>query len=249
MAGHSQFKNIMHRKGAQDARRARQFAKLIREITVSARTGIPEPSSNPRLRAAVAAAREANMPKDTVERAIKKASGAAGGEDFAEVRYEGYGPAGVAVIVEALTDNRNRTASDMRATFSRHGGALGETNSVAFLFSRLGVVRYPASAASEDAMLEAAIEAGAENVESGPEGHEITTSVDDFFAVRDALEARFGPPAEAKLDWRPNTTVALDEEHAASVLKLLDALEEFDDVQSVYANYDIPETVLQKLSA
>jgi YebC/PmpR family DNA-binding regulatory protein len=249
MAGHSQFKNIMHRKGAQDARRARQFAKLIREITVSARTGLPDPASNPRLRAAVAAAREANMPKDTVERAIKKASGAAGGEDFVEVRYEGYGPAGVAIIVEALTDNRNRTASDMRATFSRHGGALGETNSVAFLFSRLGVVRYPASAANEEAMLEAAIEAGAENVESGPEGHEITTSVDDFFAVRDALEARFGPPAEAKRDWRPTMTVALDEERAAAVLKLLDALEEFDDVQNVYANYDIPETVLQRLSA
>jgi YebC/PmpR family DNA-binding regulatory protein len=249
MAGHSQFKNIMHRKGAQDARRARQFAKLIREITVSARTGLPEPGSNPRLRAAVAAAREANMPKDTVERAIKKATGGAGGEDFAEVRYEGYGPAGVAVIVEALTDNRNRTASDVRATFSRNGGALGETNAVAFLFSRLGVVRYPASVASEDEMLEAAIEAGAENVESGPEGHEVTTSVENFFAVRDAMEARFGPPAEAKLDWRPNTTVALDEERAAAVLKLLDALEEFDDVQNVYANYDIPETVLQKLSA
>ncbi len=239
----------MHRKGAQDARRARQFAKLIREITVSARTGLPDPGSNPRLRAAVAAAREANMPKDTVERAIKKATGGAGGEDFAEVRYEGYGPAGVAVIVEALTDNRNRTASDMRATLSRHGGALGETNAVAFLFSRLGVVRYPASVASEDEMLEAAIEAGAENVESGAEGHEVTTSVENFFAVRDAMEARFGPPAEAKLDWRPNTTVALDEERAAAVLKLLDALEEFDDVQNVYANYDIPETVLQKLSA
>ncbi|MBN9509019.1 MAG: YebC/PmpR family DNA-binding transcriptional regulator [Alphaproteobacteria bacterium] len=249
MAGHSQFKNIMHRKGAQDARRARQFAKLIREITVSARTGLPEPGSNPRLRAAVAAAREANMPKDTVERAIKKAAGGTGGDDFAEVRYEGYGPAGIAVIVEALTDNRNRTASDMRATFSRHGGALGETNSVAFLFSRLGVVRYAANVASEDEMLEAAIEAGAENVESGAEGHEVTTSVENFFAVRDAMEARFGPPAEAKLDWRPSTTVVLDEERAAAVLKLLDALEEFDDVQNVYANYDIPETVLQKLSA
>jgi YebC/PmpR family DNA-binding regulatory protein len=162
MAGHSQFKNIMHRKGAQDARRARQFARLIREITVAARHGLPDPASNPRLRAAVTAARQANMPKDTVDRAIKKATGAGAGEDYAEVRYEGYGPAGVAIIVEALTDNRNRTASDIRSAFAKHGGALGETNSVSFLFSRLGVIRYPAAAADTDAMLEAAIEAGAE---------------------------------------------------------------------------------------
>ena len=249
MAGHSQFKNIMHRKGAQDARRARQFARLIREITVAARNGLPDPASNPRLRAAVAAAREANMPKDTVDRAIKKASGAAAGEDYAEVRYEGYGPAGVAVIVEALTDNRNRTASDVRSAFSKHGGALGETNSVAFLFTRLGVVRYPASAASEDAMLEAAIEAGADNVESTDEAHEVTTTPDNFFAVRDALEARFGPPETARLDWRPATSVTLDEERARAVMKLLDALEESDDVQNVYANFDIPESVMATLSA
>src|SRR4051812_26256110 len=166
MAGHSQFKNIMHRKGAQDARRARQFAKIIREITVAARQGLPDPASNPRLRAAVIAARQANMPKDTVDRAIKKAAGASGGDDYVEVRYEGYGPAGVAVIVEALTDNRNRTASDVRAAFGKYGGALGETNSVSFLFTRLGVIRYPAAAASADAMLEASIEAGADNVES-----------------------------------------------------------------------------------
>ncbi|MCW3477419.1 YebC/PmpR family DNA-binding transcriptional regulator [Limobrevibacterium gyesilva] len=249
MAGHSQFKNIMHRKGAQDAKRARMFAKIIREITVSARSGLPDPAANPRLRAAVAAAREANMPRDTIERAIKKATGAAGGEDYAEVRYEGYGPAGVAVIVEALTDNRNRTASDVRSAFSKHGGALGETNSVSFLFSRLGVVRYPASAASEDGMLEAAIEAGADNVESGPDGHEVTTSVDSFFAVRDALESRFGVPESAKLDWRPTTTVTLDEEKAGALMKLLDVLEDNDDVQSVYANFDIPDSVLQKMSA
>jgi YebC/PmpR family DNA-binding regulatory protein len=249
MAGHSQFKNIMHRKGAQDARRARQFAKLIREITVSARQGLPDPAFNPRLRAAVIAAREANMPKDTVDRAIKKASGAAAGDDYVEVRYEGYGPSGVAVIIEALTDNRNRTASDVRAAFSKYGGALGETNSVAFLFSRLGVVRYPAGAASEEAMLEAAIEAGADNAESGPEGHEVTTSAESFFAVRDALESRFGAPAEARLEWRPATTVTLDEERARSVLKLLEVLEESDDVQNVYANFDIPEGVMQKLSA
>jgi YebC/PmpR family DNA-binding regulatory protein len=249
MAGHSQFKNIMHRKGAQDARRARMFAKLIREITVSARTGLPDAAANPRLRAAMAAARAANMPRDTIERAVKKATGGAGGEDYAEVRYEGYGPAGVAVIVEALTDNRNRTASDVRSAFSKHGGALGETNSVSFLFSRLGVVRYPLSVASEDEMLEAAIEAGANNVESSADGHEVTTSVEGFFAVRDALEARFGAPESARFDWRPTTTVTLDEEKAAILMKLLDVLEDSDDVQNVYANFDIPEAVLQKISA
>ena len=249
MAGHSQFKNIMHRKGAQDARRARQFAKLIREITVSARQGLPDPAFNPRLRAAVIAARQANMPKDTVDRAIKKATGAGAGEDYAEVRYEGYGPAGVAVIVEALTDNRNRTASDVRSAFSKHGGALGETNSVSFLFNRVGVIRYPAAAASEDAMLEAAIEAGADNVESDAESHEVTCATDDFFAVRDALESRFGAPESAKLDWRPTTQVTLDEDRAGSLLKLLDALEDNDDVQNVYANFDIPDAVMQLLSA
>jgi YebC/PmpR family DNA-binding regulatory protein len=249
MAGHSQFKNIMHRKGAQDARRARQFAKIIREITVSARQGLPDPNANPRLRAAVTAARQANMPKDTVDRAIKKALGAGGGDDYAEVRYEGYGPAGVAVIVEALTDNRNRTASDIRSAFSKYGGALGETNSVSFLFNRMGVIRYPAAAASADDMLEGGIEAGAENVESNDEAHEVTCAIEDFFAVRDALEARFGAPEEAKLDWRPTTSVTLEEEdRASSVLKLLDVLDESDDVQNVYANFDIPDAVMQKLS-
>ena len=243
MAGHSQFKNIMHRKGAQDAKRARQFAKLIREITVSARQGLPDPAFNPRLRAAMSAAR------DTIERAVKKATGAGGGDDYAEVRYEGYGPAGVAVIVETLTDNRNRTASDVRAAFNKHGGALGETNSVSFMFSRVGVIEYPAKAASADAILEGAIEAGADDAASGPDGHEVTCAVDDFFAVRDALEARFGPPASAKLDWRPSTSVTLDEERAASLLKLIDALEDSDDVQNVYANFDIPEDVMQALSA
>ena len=249
MAGHSQFKNIMHRKGAQDAKRARQFAKLIREITVSARQGLPDPAFNPRLRAAMSAAREANMPRDTIERAVKKATGAGGGDDYVEVRYEGYGPAGVAVIVETLTDNRNRTASDVRAAFNKHGGALGETNSVSFMFTRTGVIEYAAKAASADAMLEAAIEAGADDVASGPEGHEVTCAVDDLFAVRDALEARFGPPASAKLDWRPSTSVTLDEDRATSLLKLIDALEDSDDVQNVYANFDIPEDVMQALSA
>ncbi len=249
MAGHSQFKNIMHRKGAQDARRARQFAKLIREITVSARSGLPDPGSNPRLRAAIAAAREANMPRDTIDRAIKKASGGGQGEDYAEVRYEGYGPAGVAIIVEALTDNRNRTASDLRSAFSKYGGALGETNSVSFLFNRLGVIRYPARRGAADDMLEAAIEAGADNVESDAEAHEVTCAVDDFFAVRDAMEARFGPPESAKLDWRPATVVTLDEDRATSLLKLIDVLEDSDDVQNVYANFEIPDEVMQRLSA
>ena len=247
MAGHSQFKNIMHRKGAQDAKRARQFAKFIREITVSAKTGMPDPAFNPRLRAAVVAAREANMPRDTIERAIKKASGAGVGEDYVEVRYEGYGPAGVAVIVEARTDNRNRTASDVRSAFSKHGGALGETNSVSFLFNRVGVIRYPAAAASEDAMLEAAIEAGADNVESDAESHEVTCATDDFFAVRDALESRFGAPESAKLDWRPTTQVTLDEDRAGSLLKLLDALEDNDDVQNVTANFELSDALVAKL--
>ena len=249
MAGHSQFKNIMHRKGAQDARRARQFAKIIREITVSARQGLPDPAFNPRLRAAVVAARITNMPKDTIDRAIKKATGAGGGDDYAEVRYEGYGPAGVAIIVEALTDNRNRTASDVRTAFNKHGGSLGETNSVSFLFNRLGAIRYPAAAATADAMLESAIEAGADDVESGEDGHEVTCAIESFFAVRDALEARFGEPESAKLDWRPTMVITLDEDSAAGLLKLVDALEDNDDVQNVYANFDIPESVLQKLSA
>jgi len=249
MAGHSQFKNIMHRKGAQDARRARQFAKLIREITVAARSGLPDPAANPRLRAAVAAARQANMPKDTIDRAIKKATGEAGSDDYAEVRYEGYGPSGVAIIVEALTDNRNRTAGEIRSAFAKHGGTLGETNSVAFLFQRLGVIRYSAKSATADAMLEAAIEAGAENVETTPDGHEVTTSVEDFFAVRDALESRFGAPESAQLEWRPLSTVTLDETTAPVVMKLLEALEDNDDVQNVYANFEISEALLQKLSA
>ncbi len=249
MAGHSQFKNIMHRKGAQDAKRARIFAKLIREITVSARQGLPDPASNPRLRAALTAARQANMTRDTIERAVKKATGAGGSDDYQEVRYEGYGPAGVAMIVETLTDNRNRTAGDVRSAFAKNGGALGETNAVSFLFNRLGVIRYPLDVATADDMLEAAIEAGAENAESDAEAHEVTCPVEDFFAVRDALEAKFGPPETAKLDWRPTMEVTLDEDKAKSLLKLLDQLEDNDDVQNVYANFDIPDAVMQRLSA
>ncbi|HTQ72349.1 MAG TPA: YebC/PmpR family DNA-binding transcriptional regulator, partial [Acidocella sp.] len=202
-----------------------------------------------RLRAAVAAALKQNMTRDAIDRAIKKASGAAGAENYEAVRYEGYGPAGVAVIVEALTDNRNRTASVVRAAFNKAGGALGETNSVSFMFNRLGAVRYPANAADAEAMLEAAIEAGADDVVSGEEGHEVLVGLEGFFAVRDALAQKFGEPAEARIEWRPNMTVALDEDKAASVLKLLDVLEDDDDVQNVYANFEVAEDVMAKLSA
>ncbi|GBR44947.1 MULTISPECIES: YebC/PmpR family DNA-binding transcriptional regulator [Gluconobacter] len=249
MAGHSQFKNIMHRKGAQDAKRAKQFAKVLREITVATRSGLPDPASNPRLRAAISMAREVNMPKDNVERAIKKASGAAGGDDYVEVRYEGYGPAGVALIVEGLTDNRNRTAGEVRAAFSKHGGSLGETNSVSFMFQRLGVISYPLDVASEDEMLEAAIEAGADNAETTEEGHEVTCAMENFFAVRDALESRFGEAQSSKLDWRPENSVTLDEDKARSVMKLIDVLEDSDDIQAVYANFDIPDDVAEALAA
>jgi YebC/PmpR family DNA-binding regulatory protein len=249
MAGHSHAKNIMHRKAAQGAKKAQAFGKLIREITVSARTGLPDPAANPRLRAAVKAALTANMTRETIDRAIKRAALGGQGEDYAEVRYEGYGPYGVAVIVEALTDNRNRTAGDVRSIFGKHGGALGESNSVAFQFERKGVIRYPAAAAGAEAMLEAAIEAGAEDVDSDGEGHEVMTSVEDLFAVRDALEQRFGGADSAKLEWIPNVTVDLDEDRAGAILKLIDALDDNDDVQNVYANFEVSETVMQRLSA
>ena len=250
MAGHSHSKNIMHRKGAQDARKARQFAKVIREITVSAKQGLPDPAANPRLRAAVVAARVMNMPKDTIDRAIRKASEGTAGDDYVEVRYEGYGPAGVAVIVEALTDNRNRTASDLRSAFNKNGGAMGESNSVAFQFNRIGAIRYPPAAATADAMMDAAIEAGAEDVDSDADGHEVTCATDDLFAVRDALEAGFGAPESAKLDWRPTVTITVDDpERATALLKLLDALEDNDDVQTVYSNADIPDAVMERIAA
>jgi len=247
MAGHSQFKNIMHRKGGQDAKRARAFAKIGREITVAVKLGSPDPAHNPRLRSAMIAARQQNMTRDVIERALKKAQGAGAGEDFSEVRYEGRGPAGVAIIVEALTDNRNRTSSDLRTAFSKHGGAFGET--VAFQFDRVGVVRYPAGAADADTMLEAAIEAGADDVLSGEAGHEIVAAVDQLAAVQAALEARFGEAERAGLEWRPNLTVPLDEDAARSVLKLIDILDDHDDVQTVTANFEVDDAVLQKLSA
>lgn len=248
MAGHSQFKNIMHRKGAQDAKRAKVFTKLIRELTVSAKTGQPDPAANPRLRAAIQAARVANMPKDTIDRAIKRGAGGDDGANYEEVRYEGYGPGSVAVIVEALTDNRNRTASEVRAAFNKSGGALGESNSVSFMFDRIGAIHYPAETASADAVFEAALEAGADEVESGEDGHDIICQPDDLAAVRDALEAVFGTPEYARLDWRAQTqTPVADEDTARSLLKFLDVLEDNDDVQRVQTNADIAEEIMEKL--
>jgi len=249
MAGHSQFKNIMYRKGAQDKKRGKIFTKLIRELTTAARSGLPDPAANPRLRAAVLAARQANMSKDTVDRAIKRGAGGEAGEAYDEVRYEGYGPGGVAVIVEALTDNRNRTASEVRAAFTKSGGALAETGSVAFMFDHVGEIAYPAKAASADDMLEAAIEAGAADVESAEEGHVVISAPEDFNTVRDALEGRFGPAESARLGWRPKTSTALDEDTAATLLKLLDTLEDSDDVQNVYANFEVGDEVMARLSA
>src|SRR5215472_14673656 len=249
MAGHSQFKNIMYRKGAQDKKRAKVFTKIIRELTTAARSGLPDPAANPRLRAAVLSARQANMPRDTVERAIRRGSGAEGGEAYDEVRYEGYGPGGIAVIVEALTDNRNRTASEVRAAFTKSSGALGETNSVSFMFDRVGEIVYPAETASADDMLEAGIEAGAADVESDDERHVVLSSVDDFNEVRDGLEQRFGEAQSARLIWRPKTTSPIDEGTATSLFKLLESLEDSDDVQNVYANFEVAEDVMARLSA
>jgi len=249
MAGHSQFKNIMHRKGAQDAKRSKIFNKIAREITVAAKAGMPDPASNPRLRAAIIAARVQNMPRDRIDRAIKSA--APGGDDnvYDEVRYEGFGPGGISLIVEALTENRNRTASEVRTAFSKAGGALGETNSVSFMFNRVGLIYYPASAGGADAVFEVALEAGADNVESDDEGHEITTTVEGFAAARDALEAKFGTAESARLSWVPINTIEPTEEAAASLLKLIDVLEDNDDVQTVFGNFDIPADLLEKLSA
>jgi len=249
MSGHSQFKNIMYRKGAQDKKRGKVFTKIIRELTTAARSGLPDPNANPRLRAAILAARQANMPKDTVERAIKRGAGGEGGEAYDEVRYEGYGPGGIAVVVEALTDNRNRTASEVRAAFTKAGGALGETNSVGFLFDHVGEIAYPATAASADQMLDAAIEAGAGDVESDDDGHVVIAAPEDFNSVRDALEQRFGPATLARLAWRPKSATMIDEETASGLFKLIETLEDSDDVQNVYANFEVGEDVLARLSA
>jgi YebC/PmpR family DNA-binding regulatory protein len=247
MAGHSQYKNIMFRKGRQDKERSKLFSKLAREITVAAKSGLPDPVHNPRLRAAILAAREENMPKDNIERAIKKASGG-DAENIEEVRYEGYGPGGTAFIIEALTDNRNRTAADIRAAFSKYGGALGETNSVAFLFAHVGSIVYPTARGSEDAMLEAAIECGAEECVSSDDGHEFLCRIEDYGAVRDALEAKLGPPQSAAIVWRAQNNVAVGDETGETLVKLLDVLDDHDDVQRVYGNYELSDTLMEKLA-
>jgi YebC/PmpR family DNA-binding regulatory protein len=248
MAGHSQFKNIMHRKGRQDKVRSKLFGKLAREITVSAKIGLPDPAFNPRLRAAILAARAENMPKDNIERAVKKASGT-DSENYDEIRYEGYGPGGVAVIVEALTDNHNRTAGEVRATFTKNGGNLATTGAVSFMFNHVGVVEYDAKAASADAMLDAAIEAGAEDVTSNEDGHQIVTSAETLRDVAKALEAKFGEPRKAALLWKPQNTVAVDDETGEKLLKLIESLDESDDVQNVYANFEVSDALIQKMSA
>jgi YebC/PmpR family DNA-binding regulatory protein len=248
MAGHSQFKNIMHRKGRQDKVRSKLFGKLAREITVSAKLGLPDPAFNPRLRAAVIAARAENMPKDNIDRAIKKSQGS-DTENYDEIRYEGYGPGGVAIIVEALTDNRNRTAGEVRAIFSKNGGNLAETGAVSFMFSHVGIVEFDAKAASADAMLEAAIEAGVEDVTSNDDGHQIITTPDTLNDVAKALEAKFGEPRKASLLWRPQNTIALDDEAGEKVLKLLESLDDSDDVQNVYANFEVSDTLVARMSA
>ena len=246
MAGHSQFKNIMHRKGRQDAQKSKLFGKLAREITVAAKLGTPDPAMNPRLRAAVVAARQENMPKDNIERAVKKAIGGEG-ENYEEIRYEGYGPGGVALIVEALTDNRNRAASDIRSYFTRSGGNLGETGSVSFMFDRTGIIEYDAPTASDDAMLDAAIEAGADDVISSESGHEIYASQDSFREVAKALETKFGEPRKAALTWRPQNTIAVDDETGEKLLKLIDMLNEHDDVQNVFANFEVSDALVAKM--
>ena len=248
MAGHSQFKNIMYRKGAQDAKRSKMFSKLSREITVAAKQGLPDPDSNPRLRAAILAARAQNMPKDNIERAIQKAQGA-DAETYESVRYEGFGPGGVSIIVEALTDNRNRAAANVRAIFTKNGGNLGESNSVAFMWDRVGQIVYPAGAGSDDALMEAAIEAGADDVESDEDGHTIYTAFDALNEVAQALEASLGPAKSTSLAWRPKTLTPVSGDAAGTLMKLIDALEDEDDVQNVYSNADISAEELEKLAS
>ena len=247
MAGHSQFKNIMHKKGKQDAIRSKIFGKLAREITVAAKMGMPDPALNPRLRLAVLAARAENMPKDNIDRAIKKASGGES-ENYDEVRYEGRMPGGVALIIEALTDNRNRTAGEVRSYFTKAGGALAETGAVSFMFDHVGSIEFDTKVGSEDAVMEAAIEAGADDAISTPDGHEIVTSMESFAEVAKALEAKFGEPRKSRLVWKPQNNVAVDDEAGEKILKLIGNLEDNDDVQNVYANFEISDALMQKMS-
>jgi YebC/PmpR family DNA-binding regulatory protein len=246
MAGHSKFKNIMHRKGAQDKKRSAMFSKLSREITVAAKMGMPDPDMNPRLRAAVNAAKAQSMPKDNIQRAIDKAAKGEG-ENYEEVRYEGYGPGGVALIVEALTDNRNRTATNVRTAFAKNGGNLGASGAVSHGFERKGLIEYSASAGDEDKVLEAAIEAGADDVESDEEGHQIWTSIDSLHEVAGELEKTLGEAEAVKLAWKPNLTAEVDDDNAGTLLKLIDVLDDDDDVQAVWGNYDIPDAVMERL--
>ena len=248
MAGHSQFKNIMHRKGRQDAVRSKMFSKLAREIVVAAKAGLPDPSMNARLRLAINNAKAQSMPKDNIDRAIKKAAGA-DAENYDEVRYEGYGPGGVAVIVEALTDNRNRTASNVRSCFTKSGGAMGESNSVAFMFDRVGEIVYPVSVGSADKVLEAAIDAGADDVVSDENGHTIITAFEDIGEVSTALEKLLGEAESVKAIWRPQTGTPVDADKAESVMRLIGNLDDDDDVQNVYANFEVDDEVMAKLSA
>ena len=247
MAGHSKFKNIMHRKGAQDKKRSAMFSKLSREITVAANMGAPDPDMNPRLRVAVLAAKAQSMPKDNIQRAIDKATGG-DAENYEELRYEGFGPAGVSLIVEALTDNRNRTVTNVRTIFSKNGGNLGAPGSVSHAFDRLGLISYPASAGSDEAVLEAAIDAGADDVESDVDGHEIWTSIDNLHGVAKSLEAALGEPESVKLAWRPQNSVDLGEDDAVQLIKLVDALEDDDDVQTVWGNYEMSDEVMEKVA-
>ena len=246
MAGHSKFKNIMHRKGAQDKKRAKVFGRLIKELTVAARSST-DPDSNPRLRTALAAARAANMPKDNIERVLKRAEGGEG-ESYDEIRYEGYGPGGTALIVDAMTDNRNRTASEVRAAFNKFGGSLGETGSVSFMFDKVGQIAFAGDVADADTMFEAVLEAGADNVETDDNGHEIICAPEQFNNIREELESRFGAPEESGLTWKPQNLITVDEAQASTLLKLLDALDDNDDVQNVSSNFDISDDIIAKLT-
>ena len=248
MAGHSQFKNIMNRKGKQDAIRSRLFSKLAREVTVAAKTGLPDPEKNPRLRLAVQNARAENMPKDNIERAIKKALGG-DADTYEAIRYEGYGPGGVAIIVEALTDNRNRSASNVRSLFAKYGGNLGETGSVAFMFNRAGEISYKTQAGSNDDVMEAAIEAGADDVQSDESGHVILCAFESIGEVSAALSAKLGEAVTVKVVWKPQTMTPVDEETAQTLMKLIDALDEDDDVQNVFTNFEVSDEVMKKLTA
>ncbi len=246
MAGHSKFKNIMHRKGAQDKKRAASFSKLSREITVAAKSGLPDPAMNARLRAAVLTARAGGMPKDNIERAINNAS-KGDGANYEEIRYEGFGPGGVSLIIEALTDNRNRTATNVKTAVSKNGGNIGAPGAVSHAFDRLGLITYPAKAGDADTVFEAALEAGAEDVTSDEDGHQVWTSVETLHEVAKALEATLGEGEGAKLAWRPQTMVTVGEGDAGTLMKLIDALDDDDDVQTVWGNYDVPDDVMEKL--